>query len=398
MGKLRVAILFGGRSVEHEISVISGIQLIEAIDRERIEPIPVYIAQSGRWYSGDPLLKREFYKNLPSNLSSISEVSLLPCPGTGGLTVLSGSNQFLNLFSKKASILPVDLYIPVFHGDFGEDGCIQGLFELADVPYVGSDVMASALSMNKYLCKLALKAAGIPVLPCKVVERERTKRELNKVIEEIVNAKELGAFPFFVKPAHLGSSIGASRAKDEQSLKEALVNALKHDTHALIEPCITNLMEINVAVKDGDVPIASVVEIPVPSVEVLSYEDKYMRSEGKKSGGSEGMAGLTRVIDPADLDQEMKHKVISYGLKVFSVLGCGGAPRLDFMVNVDTRELFFNEINPIPGSMAFYLWAKSKPTVTYTQLINELIDRALEVRRRRESTSRDLGFKAMFGG
>lgn len=396
--KKNLAVLFGGRCVEHEISIISGIQLIESVDQNRYNVIPVYIAQNGRWYSDNKLLDKIFYKGLPDNLYTINEVTLFPYPGQTGLTILSKKSGLSKLFGSSDEILPVDVFLPVFHGDFGEDGCIQGLFELADMPYASSNVMASAVAMNKQICKLALSAAGIPVLPSVVVEKHAALKNLAATRDRIISNPALSKFPLFVKPVHLGSSIGINKAKDEKSLDTALIEAFKYDSHVIVEPCVSEIMEINVSVKDGDPPVASVTEIPVASAEFLSYEDKYMRGGGKKTGessGSQGMAGLTRIIDPQDLDPNLKKLVIDYALKAFAILECSGVGRFDFIFDISKNELYFNELNPIPGSMAFYLWAKNKPPVLYTQLINDIVERAFEVKGRKTALIRDAGFKAM---
>ena len=400
--KKNLAIIFGGRSVEHEISIISGIQLTESVDRNKYNVIPVYIAHNGRWYSDNKLLDKSFYKGMPESLNNINEVTLFPYPGQKGLTIVNKKSGLSKLFGSSDETIPVDVFLPVFHGDFGEDGCIQGLFELADIPYASCNVMASAVSMNKQICKLALNSAGIPVLPSVVVEKHKALKDLSAARDHILSQPSLNKFPLFVKPVHLGSSIGINKAKDEKSLDTALIEAFKYDSHAIVEPCVTELMEINVSVKDGDPPVASVTEIPVPSEEFLSFEDKYMRGgskktgEGSKSGGaSEGMAGLTRIIDPQDLDAAIKQQVVGYALKAFEVLECSGVGRFDFIMDNATGQLYFNELNPIPGSMAFYLWAKCKPPVLYTQLINDIVERAFEVKSRKTALIRDLGFKAM---
>jgi len=386
-----IAVFFGGRSAEHEISVITALQLIEALDVTKFNPIPVYIDHKGRWFSGEALLKREFYKSLPESTSEVAEVVLLPIPRTGGLTILKDSK---GVFANK-KIIPVDLCITAFHGQFGEDGCMQGLFELADLPYTGCAVPASAVSMNKFICKSAVSAHGIPVLPGALVQKPEAILDMEMACKSVLETSGLTKFPLFVKPCNLGSSIGIGVAKDRAGLSAALANVFKYDVAALVEPCITNRMEINISVLDGSPPKASVVEIPVASLEALTYEDKYMRSGGKKTGRSSGMASLTRKIDPSDLDPKYKEAVTNYALKSFKLLECGGVVRFDFMVNLDTGDLFFNELNTIPGSFAFYLWAKTKPQVLYTEILNQIIEQAEIIYQRRASLQRDTGFRAL---
>ncbi|HQH28165.1 MAG TPA: D-alanine--D-alanine ligase, partial [Oligoflexia bacterium] len=291
--------------------------------------------------------------------------------------------------------------LPAFHGQFGEDGCIQGLFELADVPYAGCGVLSSAAAMNKYHCKCLLHAHGIPVLPAAVVPKAAAQSGLNKVLAQIYGTKGLEEFPLFVKPGNLGSSIGVSRAKDETELNAALAKVFELDNEAIVEPCVVNLLEINVSVLEGDKgPEASVVEIPVASAGVLTYEDKYMRQgKGKKGSGRsvQGMAGLTRVIDPEDLAPEIKAAVVRFALEAFRILGCAGVVRFDFMLDLDTNQLYFNELNPLPGSMAHYLWVKSKPPVLYTELLTRIIEGACRRKALSAGLKRDLGFRALSG-
>ncbi len=394
--QLRVAVLFGGRSVEHEISVITALQLIMAIDPEKFDVVPVYIAPDGRWYTGSELLDRAFYKRVPQALAGLQEVTLLPKPGVGGLMRVGGTVDLAKqALSLQSQVIPVDVFLPVFHGQFGEDGCIQGLFEMAQVPYTGSNVPSSAVTMNKYICKMYLKEHGIPVLPALRVSRRRALADLASVCDWVVSHEGFSSFPLFVKPCNLGSSIGVSRAKDASELSAALAKVFRYDTIALIEPCITDIMEINVSIREHDGFKASVVEIPVSESGVLSYEEKYLRGGGKKTGQSQGMASLTRVIDPQDLDPELKSQVISYGLRAFELLGCSGVARLDFIVDLSTGNLYFNELNAFPGCCAFYLWARSNPRVLYTDLISDMIESALATFAEQSQLDRNIGLKAL---
>ncbi len=381
--RTRVAVLFGGRSVEHEISVITALQLMQAIDPAVYEVTPVYIAPSGAWHTGPELLNRSFYAKVPGNLGTLQEVTLLPKPGSRGLTKLSDH-----------SIIPIDVFLPAFHGQYGEDGCIQGLFEMADVPYTGSNVVSSAMTMNKYACKVFLKEHGIPVLPAQLIARSDAQRDIKGVVEKVLAADGY-SLPLFVKPCNLGSSIGVSKVKEVSELAPALAKVFRYDTHALVEPCVNDIMEINCSVRDYEGIQTSVVEIPVSQSGVLSYEEKYLRGGGKKSGPSAGMASLTRVIDPQDLDPEIKSNVIDYAKRSFTVLGCSGVARLDFIVDLASGKLYFNELNAFPGSCSFYLWVRSNPRVLYTTLIHNMIESALRHHATAASLDRNIGIKAL---
>ena len=399
--RTRVAVMFGGRSVEHEISVITGLQMIRAIDVVDYEPIPVYIAATGKWYSGKALLDQSFYRKMPASLATVDEVILLPIPNIGGLKVLKRA-QFSDQNANRADddLIPIDIYSPIFHGTYGEDGCIQGLLEMAEVPYTGSGVLASALSMSKRHCKDVVSQYGVPVLPSKVVTKENAQKDLGKglvaVRKSIFATRGFENFPLFIKPCTLGSSIGVARANNIAELDAALLQAFKYEPQAIVEPCIDRKTEINVSVLDADEPLASITEIPIASSEVLSYEDKYMKGGGKKGGNeSQGMATLSRIIDPPDLSPELKKLARGYAIDAFISLGCSGIARIDFMLNLDTQKLYFNEINPIPGSLSFYLWERSHPPIFYTDLITRMIKRAEKTYNGKNSVIRDFGFHAL---
>jgi D-alanine-D-alanine ligase len=367
-----------------------------AIDPMKYEVTPVYIAPNGFWYTGKELFDRAFYRSVPSSLPKLQEVTLLPKPGVGGLTKIGGpidaAKQALSIDSM---IIPIDMFLPVFHGQFGEDGCIQGLFELAKVPYTGSNVPSSAITMNKYLCKMYLKEHGIPVLPALTVTREDAHKNLSRTVEWVTAQEGFNELPLFVKPCSLGSSIGVSRVKELHQLGPALAKVFRYDTMAIIEPCVSQIMEINVSIRDYNGTQASVVEIPVSDSGVLSYEEKYLRGGGKKTGQSQGMASLTRVIDPQDLDESLRSSVIEYGKMVFKLLGCSGVARLDFIVDLKTEKLYFNELNAFPGSCAFYLWARSRPRVLYTELIDNMIETGFKNFSEQSALDRNIGLKAL---
>ena len=275
--KKNICVMFGGRCVEHEIALISGLQLIEAMDRELYNPIPVYIAQSGKWYTGTELLKRDFYRGLPQCLESLQEVTVLPKPGINGLTKIGKKSFLSSLFgSQSDDVIPVEATIPSFHGTFGEDGCIQGVFEMAEIPYASSNVLASAVAMDKSVMKAVSAYYDIPILPSILISKKEFKKDLASTRSKILATPGLEKFPLFIKPNHLGSSIGISKVTNEQELDSGLSKVFQYDSTAIVEPCIIDIMEINISVLDAEEQIASVTEIPVGTDGVLSYEDKYM--------------------------------------------------------------------------------------------------------------------------
>ena len=386
--RTRVGVLFGGRSVEHEISVITALQLISALDTITYEPVPVYIDIQGRWFSGEQLLERAFYRRLPGALTEVQEVTLLPNPNIGGLVHKDG--EAIDC----AKRVPIDVFLMSFHGQHGEDGCVQGLLELAGIPYTGCGVMQGAVLMNKQVCKSVAQAIGVPVLPGAVVEKAALLHDSAGALRSVLETPGCDRFPLFVKPNNLGSSIGIGRAKDEAELLSALLNVFRFDTQALVEPCMTEMFEVNVSVLEGQPPIASVVEIPVASSGALTYEDKYLRG-GKKTGANEGMAALTRMIDPPDLPAELREQIRDYAVRTFRALGCAGIGRFDFIVDKPSSKPYFNELNSPPGSFAFYLWEKSHPPRLYTELISTIIEGALKRASLRASLQCDIGFKAL---
>ncbi len=378
----KIAVLFGGRSTEHEISIITALQAISAMDTRKYEVIPVYIDFQGEWHTGEPLLEKSFYKNFSSSNTQTCKVTLLP-QLRGGLLELSSHR-----------VLPVDLFFLCFHGQYGEDGCVQGLLEMAGMAYTGCGVLAASLTMNKYACKAYLSHFGIPVLPGCICKKWELQHNFSLTLDKLLAHFGAKPFPLFVKPCKLGSSVGISQADSLDALKRSLALAFKYDEEAIIEPCIANLMEINVAVRDGEPPIASAVEIPIASGTHLSYEDKYMRG-GKKTGPAEGMASLTRHINPPDLDLSIKQAVQQYAVKAYSHLGCQGISRFDFMLDLAKEQLYFNEVNTIPGSLSFYLWEKSDPQILYTTLIEEMIQSGLKRKTRRLALQNSIGFKVL---
>ncbi len=382
--RIRVAVLFGGRSVEHEISVISALQLISAVDTLKYEPIPVYIDQEGRWYTGDSLLQRELYRDLNKRRVELTQVTLRPEPGLGGLEVVGDAAQRIS----------VDVFFPVFHGRFGEDGCIQGLFELTEMPYVGCGVLAAALSMSKQRCKDFVRSWQVPVLPGVLVTKAEVLESLERTLDRIVGVEGLREFPLFVKPNNSGSSIGIGRAKNREELAVALARVFAFDHEALVETCMTEMFELNVSVVAGKTPAVSVIEMPVPSDAALTYEDKYLRG-GKKTGESQGMASLTRLIDPPEVPTELREQVQMFARTVFEAMGCNGVARFDFIVDKRSGKAYFNEVNSPPGSLAFYLWEKTTPRLLYTELIERLIECAIIRAQERLSLKSDIEFKAL---
>ena len=367
--KINVAVVFGGKSVEHEISVISALQAAEYLDREKYEVIPVYITKQGKMYTGESVGSIDAYKDIQSLLAKSKQVIL---SNEGGKVMLT--EYPAKLFGKKSVL--IDVVLPIVHGTNVEDGTLQGYLKTLGVPFAGCDVLASAIGMDKHVMKLVFKDAGIPVLDCKCFLKTEFMDDESRVMGVI---EQTFGYPVIVKPVNLGSSVGISKAKNPQELADALDLAFRFAPKVLVERAITNLREINCAVL-GDMyeAEASECEEPLNATDILSYEDKYMAG-GSKNGGSKGMASLARKI-PADLTEDMREQIRTMAVKAFQAMGGSGVARIDFMIDTAENKVYLNEINTIPGSLSFYLW---KPVgISYPQLLDRMI--ALALKRARE--------------
>ncbi len=371
MKKIQLGLLFGGRTCEHEVSVISALQLSHAVDLYRYDLYPIYINKNGEWFCGDGLLELSNYREpiLFSQPGLYERCSLDVTAHSGALTSWQPGKGLFGK-PKQKIITHLDVIIPVMHGLHGEDGSVQGMLELADIPYASTGIVGSAVGMDKIIMKQVFKGAGVPTLDGVSVLRSEFIENKNKTIEEI--EKKL-SYPVFVKPCNLGSSIGISRACQREELISALELACEYDRRILVEKGLDSPIEVNCSVLGFDKEIcASVLEMPSTGGQALSFFDKYLRS-----GGSKGMASLSRII-PAPVDDEMTKKIKELSKKVFRLLDCKGVVRIDWMIDVKTDKLYITEINTIPGSMAFYLWNKSDPPIRYPGLIDKLVKYAME--------------------
>ncbi len=366
--KTTVALIFGGKSVEHEISVISALQAEQSLDKEKYDVLPVYISKSGEMYCGERIGDIEAYKDIKTLLSESFRVTFARIDGRPAV-IRTAPKMF-----QKPLVSYIDVALPVVHGTNVEDGTLAGYLNMIGVPFAGCDVLSAALSMDKYAMKLIFRESGIPVLDCLVFDSEDAS-DMDKIADGV--EKKIG-YPVIVKPVNLGSSVGISKADSREKLTEAVEEAFMYADRILIERAIVNLKEINCSVLgDKNEARPSVCERPVGSDEILSYEDKYLGSS--KASGSKGMASTKRII-PADIDEETAEKIRDYAVRAFKALGCSGVSRIDFMIDSDTGEIFLNEINSIPGSLSFYLWEPAG--IKYPKLLDEMI--ALALKRERE--------------
>lgn len=367
--KIELAVLFGGRSVEHEVSVISALQAMENLDKEKYSVHPVYIAKTGEMYTGNTLRTMNSYLNIPEMLAECTRITFVPENGNVYLCPLAET--------RRAKFVRIDVAFPITHGTNVEDGALQGYLKTVGVPFVGPDVLASAVGMDKYVMKTMLRDGGFPVLNCvRLMRGEKTDDMIRRVEEKIV-------YPVIVKPVNLGSSVGISKASDRENLETALETAFTYADVILVEPAITKLREINCSVVgDAYEAAASECEEPFMEDEILSYQNKYIDGgKGGKQGGAKGMASLKRKI-PADLAPKMRAQIRTMAVEAFRYLGMSGVSRIDFMIDCETDTLYINEFNTIPGSLAFYLW---EPLGTpYTELLDTVI--SLAIKRSRQET------------
>jgi D-alanine-D-alanine ligase len=379
---LKVGVFFGSRSVEHEVSVITAQQAIAAMPADRFVPVPVYIAKSGAWYTGDQLLQLDRYKDIDRLIAASTRVTMRPDPSSGGeLLEVDGRRGLLG--GSARAVARFDVAMPLVHGSNGEDGTLQGLFELASLPYCGCDVASAAISMDKRLSRTTLRGAGIPVLDDVMMSRERWTHNADAVCAELAHQP---GFPMFVKPRRLGSSIGVARVDGDGELRTALEVAFGYDTSILAEPAQDDSIEINCSVLGaGDDVRASVCEQPVTRG-TLSYADKYLSGEKGKRGAKApagGMKSSQRII-PAPISEGLTNRIQETAMASFRAIGAAGVTRVDFLVSPASDSFVVNELNTLPGSLSFYLWEASG--LHFDALLARLIEMAIARHREQQAT------------
>jgi len=389
---IKVAVVCGGSSVEHEVSVITAMQAAAALDRSKYTPIAIYITKDNRFFTGDNLLDINSYKDIPTALKNAMEV--IPVRHEGKSVLMSFPPKTFG----KGTFIPVDVVLTAVHGTNVEDGTLQGLLEYWGVPYSGCNVCASAAGMDKWVMKSLFRAQGIPCLEGMLLSRNEFYSDIEKSLDMV---EQKFGYPVIVKPSNLGSSVGISKARDRAALENSLSEALGFAQTAIVERAVQNLREINCAVL-GDIDSArpSVCEEPLNATDILTYKDKYQSGGGTKGGklggkaggdklsggakGASGMASLSRQI-PADIPADMEARVKELAVKAFQAIGASGVARVDFLLDGESGELFVNEINTVPGSLAYYLWEAGG--MSFTQLVDELITLALKKQRDKEKLS-----------
>ena len=356
--KIKLGVLFGGMSVEHEVSIITAIQAINKIDRGKYEVVPIYITKEGIWYTGNMLLDIEIYKDLDLMKRYAKEVVLY---NKDGRFILQNKNGFL-----KRNVCEIDMALPIMHGTKGEDGALQGYLETIGIPYSESNVYASSVGQDKIFMKQIFESSGVNIVKYKWFFDTDYLNDSDKVIKEV---EKLG-YPVIIKPATLGSSVGISVAHDETELKVAIGDAIRYDTKILVEEMIQNLKEVNISVLGNyEKQKLSVIEEVGSKGELLTYEDKYIG--GGKKTPSKGMASAKRII-PAKINEKLANDVRDLAILAFRSLNSSGVVRIDFLIDTKSEKVYVNEINSIPGSLSFYLWEKTDKD--YEELLDDIIN------------------------
>ena len=366
--KIKLGVIFGGESVEHEVSVISAVQAMESIDEERYDIIPIYISKERIWYTGAMLRDMDVYKNFDDLKRYAKEVVLIK----------KGDKYYLQstkgMFRK--DITDIDIAFPIVHGNNVEDGSIQGYLESTGIPYVGSHVLGAALGQDKVLMKQVFESNDIPVVPYTWFYDYEYEEDNKSILDKINKLK----YPVVVKPATLGSSVGITYVKTDSDIKDAIKEATKYDNKIVVEKAVSNLVEVNCSVlgnyKHQD---TSALEEVLSDNELLTYADKYIGgSKGKLKGAmnsSKGMASTSRII-PARIDKKVEEKIKDISVRAFKALNLSGVCRIDFLIDGKTNDVYINEPNTIPGSLAFYLWEPVGKG--YKELLSDMINIAIK--------------------
>ena len=389
--KIKLGVIFGGESVEHEVSIISAVQAMNKIDQEKYDIVPIYITKDGEWYTGNMLMDVEVYSDLDLIKKYAHNVVLYK---KDGAFVLQNKKLF------KKVITEIDVMFPIVHGTNVEDGTLQGYLQTVGIPYVGPNVYSAVVSQDKAYMRDIFKANSISIPMYVWFYDSDYKNDPDKVISEIEKIK----YPVIVKPATTGSSIGIGVANNKDELIKAIEEAITYDSKFVVEEVIKNLMEVNVAVL-GNIENCetSVIEEVLSKSAFLTYDEKYVGSskvKGKLGAkmtplkGSKGMASADRKI-PAELSDKLRKEVDELAIKVFRVLGNSGNARIDMLIDTKAKKVYANEINAIPGSLAFYLWdAKDK---NYTSLLDDMVSIAIKDYKKRESKTHSFNSNILQG-
>lgn len=358
--KIKVGVIFGGETVEHEVSVITAVQAMEHINRDKYDVVPIYISKDRIWYTSPMLTDIDVYRDFNELKRYAKQVVLTKKEDKFYLQSTKG------LFRK--NITDIDIAFPIVHGNNVEDGTLQGYLDSVGIPYVGSKVLGSALGQDKVIMKQVFKDMGLPVVDYVWFFDSEYADDCEKIFASV---KKLG-YPVIVKPATLGSSVGITFVKEEKDLANAIEEAMKYDVKVVVEKAVKNLVEVNCSVLGNySYQETSVIEEVTSDEDFLTYADKYIGgSKGKLKGSSKGMASASRII-PARISKELEENIKETSKQAFKALNLGGVCRIDYLIDKKTNKYYINEPNTIPGSLSFYLWEKTGKK--YEDLLDEMI-------------------------
>ena len=363
--KIKLGVIFGGPTVEHEVSIISAVQAMEHLNKEKYDIYPIYVSKDRTWYTGKMLADIDIYRDFDTLKRYAKKVILYNHKGLFRL-------QALNLF--KTVIADLDIVLPIVHGNNMEDGTLQGYLELVGVPYVGSNVLGSSLGQDKVVMKQIFESLNLPIVEYTYFYDNEYFLDKEQILKDI---KKIG-YPVIVKPATLGSSVGITYVKDAEEIENAIVDAISYDNKVVVEKAVENLIEVNCSVLGNyENQQTSVLEEVMSTKEFLTYQDKYLNGAKGKIGSksSKGMASASRLI-PARLDDKTTDKVKEIAKEAFKALNLSGVCRIDFLIDGKNNKIYINEPNTIPGSLSFYLWEKTDKN--YEQLLDEMITLAIK--------------------
>ena len=363
--KIKLGVIFGGETVEHEVSIITALQAIEHINTDKYDVVPIYISKDRIWYTGDMLKEIDVYQNFNDLKKYAKECTLIK----------KGNNFYLQrttgIFRRNLS--EIDIAFPIVHGNNAEDGTLQGYLDTVGIPYVGSRVIGSALGQDKVIMKQVFKDADLPIVDYVWFFDSEYADDPDMIFEKVKKLK----YPVIVKPATLGSSVGITKVTEEKDLANAIEEAMKYDTKIIVEKAIENLTEVNCSVFGNYISQeTSVIEEVTSDEDILTFEDKYIGGgKGKLKGASKGMASASRII-PARIDKKVEEEIKKISKQAFKALNLSGVCRIDYLIDKKTNKFYINEPNTIPGSLSFYLW---EPTgKKYEDLLDEMITLAIK--------------------
>ena len=362
--KIKLGVMFGGETVEHEVSIISALQAIQNLNKDKYDVIPIYIAKDRVMYTGDNLLEVESFKNFETAKKVAKEVSLY-----------KKDNKFYLQNTKgiiRKDITDVDVVLPIVHGNNVEDGTLAGFLDTIGIPYVGPHVLGAALGQDKVAMKQVMSSSNIPIVEYTWFFDTEYLENKDAILKDI---KKLG-YPVVVKPATLGSSVGITFVKNEKDIEDALEEAISYDNKIVVEKAVDNLVEVNASVLGNyESQKVSPLEEVMGLDEILSYSDKYLSNSKTKGSGSKGMASTNRII-PARISKKLTKDIGETSKKVFKLLNLSGVCRIDYLIDKKTEKFYVNEPNTIPGSLSFYLWKEAD--LKYSDLLDEMISIAIK--------------------